>query len=253
MDWLFTGLIDVLIIVLGILFILIGYKRGFMHSALSLFGFIMITLFSLFFAAQLAGLLKSWGLIYPSIYDELYNKFADATHTLSETKASYSYVDTIGISHGIPRFFGFIINFLVGSPKDSAVIGGGFKEVASAYADITSLKLLNICSFFILEILLSIFLFIAKAIVNSARSNKPVRVIDGILGILFHVTIYALVVLLAFFIIRLIYDNNAGSDFAKFIDTDLKLQTKDFRIGKYFFQNNFFSDIINAFKTLFNS
>ena len=74
MDWGITGLTDIIIILLGILMIVVGYKKGFMNKALSFVGGILLFAFAIFYSTQLAGVFKSSGFIYNGIYEWITSK-----------------------------------------------------------------------------------------------------------------------------------------------------------------------------------
>ena len=54
MDWGFTGLLDVLIVLFALINIFLGFKKGFMNKMLSFVGVIAILIFAFFFCTQVA-------------------------------------------------------------------------------------------------------------------------------------------------------------------------------------------------------
>ena len=117
---------------------------------------------------------------------------------------------------------------------------------AEASAEIVATKTVVLISFLILFIGGLIVLIILKAITKSLREQKVVKVIDGIFGIFLYLTIYAAVILLVFFVLDIVYKNTTGG-FHDWLAVDLALNDPSkFRIGKYFFQNNFFVQIKEA-------
>ena len=230
MDWGFTGLIDVIIILLGILMIIIGYKKGFMNKALSIVGAIVLFAFAIFYSSQLAGLFKSSGIIYNGLYSSMLAKI--------EPNLNDSFAVTLEKGFGIPSFLATILAFFMGNPQKGLS--------AEASAEIVATKTVVLISFLILFIGGLIVLIILKAITKSLREQKVVKVIDGIFGIFLYLTIYAAVILLVFFVLDIVYKNTTGG-FHDWLAVDLALNDPSkFRIGKYFFQNNFFVQIKEA-------
>ena len=175
MDWGFTGLIDVIIILLGILMIIIGYKKGFMNKALSIVGAIVLFAFAIFYSSQLAGLFKSSGIIYNGLYSSMLAKI--------EPNLNDSFAVTLEKGFGIPSFLATILAFFMGNPQRGLS--------AEASAEIVATKTVVLISFLILFIGGLIVLIILKAITKSLREQKVVKVIDGIFGIFLYLTIYA--------------------------------------------------------------
>ena len=231
MDWGITGLIDVIIILLAVLMILIGYFKGFMNKALSIFGFIIIAIFAAFYSTQLCGLFKSSGFIYDGLYNSMLVKI--------EPNLNNSFAVTIEKSFGIPSFFATIISFIVGNPAKGLT--------ASESAAILASRITLIISFLIIFFTGVLVLIILKIITKSLREQKAIRVIDGIFGIAFYLCIYAAAILLVFFILDIVYKNGGSSGFNHWLEVDLALNdpTK-FRIGKYFLENNFLVMIKDA-------
>ncbi len=231
MDWGIVGLIDVIIIVLGILVVIFGYKKGFMNKALSMLGAVVLFAFAIFYSAQLAGIFKSSGFMYNGIYSGMLEKI---TPNLND-----SFSVTLEKSFGIPSFIAAILTFFMGNPKSGLT--------AEASAEIVATKTVVLISFFILFIAGIIVLIILHAITKSLREQQVIRVIDGIFGVFLYLTLYAVVILVAFFVLDLVYKNTAGQPFNDWLTVDLQLNdpTK-FRISKYFFENNFLIQIKNA-------
>ncbi len=230
MDLGFIGIIDIVIILIGILMIIIGYKKGFMNKALSIVGAIVLFAFAIFYSSQLAGVFKSSGLIYNGLYTSFLGKI--------EPNLNDSFAVTLEKGFGIPSFLATILSFLMGNPAKGLT--------AEEYADIVATKTVVLISFLILFIGGIIILIILKAITKSLREQQVIKVIDGIFGIFLYLTIYAAVILLFFFIIDIIYKNTTGG-FHDWLAVDLALNDPSkFRIGKYFFENNFFVQIKEA-------
>ena len=223
MDWGFIGLIDVIIILLGILMIIIGYKKGFMNKALSIIGAIVLFAFAIFYSSQLAGVFKSSGFIYNGLYSSMLEKI--------RPNLNDSFAVTLEKGFGIPSFLATILAFFMGNPQKGLS--------AEASAEIVATKTVVLISFLILFISGIIVLVILKAITKSLREQKVVKVIDGVFGIFLYLTIYAAVLLLVFFVLDIVYKNTTGG-FHDWLAVDLALNdTSKFRIGNYVQRNIF--------------
>ena len=231
MDLGITGLIDILIIVLGILVIVIGYLRGFMNKALSIVGVIVIFAFSIMFCGQLAGLFKSSGFIYNSLNSAMLNKV--------EGHVEVRFAVTIEKSFNIHPAVATIIAFIFGNPPKNLTAG----ETAEILAEKATIGI----SFLIIFAVLSIGLIVLKIISSTLRQNEVLRKIDGVFGIFLYLVLYAIFLMVVFFVIDLIYKYGGITEFNQWLEVDLALDSNKFRIGKYLLDNNFLVQIINLF------
>ena len=140
MNWGFTGLLDIIIIVLGLLSLLIGFKKGFMSKMVSLIGIIAIIIFSVFYASQFAGFLKSHNIIYPGIYDNVSSKIIEGWGD----KADYTVAEAIQAS-GFP---GFLANWIAGAVGDVSTA-----EIVASVSEQIAGWIMNVIAFGILSIL----------------------------------------------------------------------------------------------------
>ncbi|MBR3617591.1 MAG: hypothetical protein IKN46_02825 [Acholeplasmatales bacterium] len=233
MDLGIMGITDIILILGALLMIFIGYKKGFMNKALSLIGALLLFAFAAFYSIQLAGLMKSSGFIYSGIYDTMLDKI-QPVYVENERFAV-----TLEHAFKIHSAIATILAFIMGNPSKSLDAAGR--------ADVAAFKTTIIIAFLIIYFVGLITLIILKIIAKNLRESKFVRVVDGIFGILLYLSLYAFAVLVIFFILDLIYKNGALSGFNKWLETDLQLGTNKFRISKYFFENNFFVMIKDAF------
>lgn len=232
MDLVITGIIDILIIIFALLAGFIGYKRGFMNKALSIIGVLVIFAFSILFCVQLAGLLKSSGFIYNSLYNTMYKKIDGNLYE--------RFAVTVEKSFGLHPAVATIIAFVFGNPPKNMTI--------EETADVIAFKATTIIAFLIIFITLSLVLLILKIIVGQMREQKVIRKIDGIFGIFLYIVLYACLLLVIFFVLNLIYNHAGIEDFNHWLEVDLALNdSHKFRIGKYLLENNYLVAIINLF------
>lgn len=236
MDLGFTGILDIILVLGAILFLVIGYFKGFMNKALSILGVILILVFSYLYCRQIASLLKSSNIIYPSIYSMLHKKMDAAS-----VDTSMSFVKVLEVAYGIPTFLANIISFFMGSPAS----GLG----ADAYCDLLALEILDIIVFIVVDMILLIALGILHFLTRNMRKNAIVRVVDGIFGMILYLCIYSAFVILIFFVFNVIYMNiDHTSGFGLWLTIDMQLETDKFRISKVLFENNYLNFIFGLFK-----
>lgn len=235
MNWGFTGLLDVIIVVLGLLALLIGFKKGFMSKMVSLIGFIAIVIFSIFYASQFAGFLKNHGLIYPGIYENISSKI---TEGLGD-KASYTVSEAIQAS-GFP---GFLANWISGAVGDVPA-----SEIISAVSEQIAGWIMNVIAFGILFVICLIVLITLKIIIKVVRNATFVRVVDGILGAVLYLALYLVTITALFALLNIFYYQDWFAQAREWLDVDMAMGQDSFRISKALFERNFFVVIISMFK-----
>ena len=236
MDLGFTGILDIILVLGAILFIVIGYFKGFMNKALSIVGVIVILVFSYIYCRQIASFLKAHNIIYPNIYNGVFHKLDSAG-----LDPSASFVTALEKGIGIPKFFGYFIAFFLGSPADGLGI--------EYYSDLITIELLNTIVFIIIDIIFIIILIVLNILTRKIRKNEFVRVVDGVFGIILYLCIYSVFVVIVFFVFNVIYmnvDHNTG--FGLWLKIDMQLETDNFRISKALFENNYLNFLFGLFK-----
>ena len=251
MDLGIVGLIDIIFLVLLVVTIIVGYKKGFMKKIISLFGLLVVIAFSVMFASGFAQLLKSMGLIYPNLEVGITERLGNVYDESVTELPTYSMM--LEKAYNIPAFFATLLAWLMGNPVLQIT-----SEHSTAYLAIMgqapqkiAMSLLIVISFLIIFVFSWLVLFILRIIANSLRESKFVRVVDGILGILLAVTLYLVSFVSFLFVLKLIRDNANLEWFNNFIDKDLKLTDNSFRICKGLYNSNIFEQIKNFFTGFF--
>lgn len=235
MDWGFTGLLDILIIVFALLAMLIGFKKGFMSKMVSLIGILAIIIFSIFYASQFAGFLKSHNLIYPSIYENVSTKITEGLGAKSE----YTVKEAIEAS-GFP---GFMANWIAGAVGDVPAV-----EIIARVSEQIAGWIMNVIAFGILVVTCFIVLIILKIIIKCVRSATLVRVVDGILGMVLYVALYLVILTALFAILNTFYYADWFANAREWLDVDMAMNSDSFRISKALFERNFFVVVFSMFK-----
>lgn len=241
MDLYICGLIDIILILGVIIFLIVGYKTGFIKKVINIAGVIVILVFSIVFCNQFAEFLTAHNIIFPGINNAIYStileKLADKGIA---SDASINVMLEEGI--GIPRFFA---NFIANGIKSDTI--SSTSDVALSISTYLTGIIMVIISFFILFIGLLIVIYILKKIADGMRKNGLIRFIDGTLGALFSLTIYSVVVLVLFCILSYMMDAEWFSSAREWLIVDMQLETDKFRISKIIYNGNILTNLLNLF------
>lgn len=236
MDLGIVGIIDIVVILLGILFLFIGFKRGFMNKMIGLLGVLVILGLSIVLASNFAEFLKNRELIYPSIYDSVLEKMNAASQEAGEGASS---ADIIAKALGIPSLFAsFIAGKIEATPQELPAL---VAEKLGTYA-------MKGIAFLILVFAFSLVFIILKILANTLRKSAIIRVIDGLLGMALYLLIYVVIISLLFFILNILVTKGViTGGTLEFIETDLQLNTDALRISKFLYNGNLFNSIKELF------
>ena len=235
MDLGICGIIDIVIVVLAIIVAIIGYKKGFMKKFLSIFGILAIIIFSLSYCGQFSQWLIHNELIYPSIESSIYSNISEYITANGYNDLTVGQV--IAKALEIPEFIANIV--ARGIPEGTA------NELASSISTYLATSLMNIIAFLILVVGLLICLAILKIVVFVLRANKFIRTLDGILGLIFYVSAYSVVVLTLFYFLSIVIDMEWFSKAKEWLVVDMQLGNDNFRISKAFYEGNVLKRIID--------
>ena len=236
MDLGIFGIIDIVVILFGIMFLFIGFKRGFMNKMIGLLGVLVMFALSLVLASNFAEFLKNRELIYPSIYDSIYEKMQAASIEAGEGASN---ADIIATALNIPNLFAsFIAGKIEATPAELPAL---VAEKLGTYA-------MKGIAFLILAFAFTLVFIILKILANTLRQNAIIKTIDGLLGMALYLLIYVVIISLLFFILNILVTKEVitGSTL-EFINTDLQLNTDAFRISKFLYNGNLFNSIKELF------
>ncbi|MGM9969263.1 MAG: CvpA family protein [Anaeroplasma sp.] len=235
MDFGFFGVVDIILLVFAIVFMAIGYKKGFMKKVLSFFGIIAILIFSFIYCGQFSQFMIHNNIIYPAINGNIVNNIE--SYMVSNGISELTVSEVLSKALNIPDFIANMIVNAIGNPEPS--------EVITSVANYLSTTLMNIISFFILFIGLIIILGLLKLITNVLRTNVLIRVTDGILGILLYIAIYAVIVSIAFYILSLLMNQEWFSGAKSWLEVDMQLNTDEFRLSKTIYNGNIIKALLD--------
>ena len=160
MDFGFFGLIDVILLIGALIFIILGFKKGFMKKAISLIGILVIIGFSIVYAGQFAKFLIQNDIIYPSVFDRINGNILDKLAT-QDIAVDSTCADVLHKVLGVPEF---IANLIGSSIKNSSNEPITAANMANSIAVYLSTLAMNVISFFILALGLFIIILICAAI-----------------------------------------------------------------------------------------
>ena len=167
MDFKVCGLLDIIIVFLGLVFIVLGYKKGFIKKILSVVGFLAIAILAFVYCKQLASFLIEKEFIYPSIYNPIQERLLAASLKEGLT-ADSTLVDFLTVGLEIPapisELFSKVLN-----------VSGSIEEMCMAISQYLSNIAMNVISFVMIVVGVSILVLILKIITNVMRKVKLVR------------------------------------------------------------------------------
>lgn len=235
MDLKICGLIDIFLVLLILLVLLLGYKKGFLKKAIGMIGLFVGLAIAFVFCTQLAGWFESTGFIYDSIFHNIESNVLEAEIFQSAGGQDASITDVL-MNIGVPKFLAnmFSSNIAAGTTVETVAI-----NIASYFAHI----LMVIISFIILFIGVFILAIVLKIISSILRGNAIIRFIDGLLGMTLYFCLFMVFVYTVFAILRCMGNYEFFAGCQKFLEVDMKLNEDTFRLSKFFYQNN----IIYAF------
>ena len=233
----FFGIIDAVVIVLALLFMFIGYKRGFMNKMITIICVLVIIGLSIALCGHMAEMMRDNHIFYDGIYKDIEQKVAAA---IAEAGEDATVKQAVAKAIHMPEW---IASLFVLSIQN---------ELAANYQAIISEKvsmlLMKIIAFGILFAAMIIVMIILKVIANALRENKFVRVVDGIFGIALYLLIYVMIVSVFFFVLNILVEKEVISSTTGFIAEDLQLMdTSKFSMSRWLLKGNLISSIREVF------
>ena len=244
----FFGIIDAVIVVLALLFMFIGYKRGFMNKMVTIVCVLVLIGLSFFLCGHLAAMLKDYNIFYKGINDGVN---ASITSTMNELGSKATARVVFGRALHLPDWLAWFSGLFVSSYADQVVtaeaqVGG--QLLTTVISDKATMFYMNLIAFAILFVGMLIIFIILKAITSSLRENSFVKVVDGIFGIALYLLIFAAIVSVVFFVLDILVDKGVISSTTGFIAEDFQLyDATKFSMSRWLLKGNLISVIRNLF------
>lgn len=230
MDLKICGLVDIILVLVGLIFLFVGFKKGFITKVLSLVGILAILVFGFLYCGQFADFLISKDIFYSS----LKAKFAANINLPDGSTAT----EVIKQATGLPDFIAGLLAKSISDPSEAVdVICGQIAGIC-----------MRVIAFGIIVVGAILILIILKVIAKAIRTSAFIRVVDGIFGMVLYAAIYLAIVTVLFAGLHLVWEANFFSSAREWLTVDFALEKEGFRISKSLFNQNFLVKIISLFK-----
>ena len=233
----FFGIVDAVVIVLGLLFMFIGYKRGFMTKMVTIICVLVLFGLSIVLCGHMAQMFKDYDIFYGKIYASVDNSITEAISGAGENP---TVKQALAKAIHLPEW---IVGMFVSSIKD---------DPAALHQPVMAEKItmlyLKLIAFGILFVGMIIVFIILKIICKALRENKFVRVVDGLFGMALYLFIYVLIISVFFFVLNILVEKEVISSTTGFFAEDLQLMdTSKFSISRWLLTGNLISSIRDLF------
>ena len=242
MDFGFFGIIDVIIVALVIIFIMIGWKKGFLEKIIEMASSIFGLIASILLARPFSTVLDGW--FGDSMESNIRQYLMERSSLFSQQLTEPALRDALA-SLSLPDF---MVDWIVQSVDFNSVTVSIVDSIAPL---ILSLALLVI-AFITLFFGSMIVFFLLKILARGITSIPIIKQVDKVLGVLFGLLKVALLIYIVLFVMALLINipaiNNAIGDF---INVDMQLDNDtEFRLSKYLYNNNLLKNIIGVFVSI---
>lgn len=233
----FFGIIDIVIVVLGLLFMFIGFKKGFMNKMVTIICVLVLLGLSIVLCGQMAEMLKTYNIFYGDIYNSIHAKLTEAVNNAGNDP---TVSQALAKSLNMPEW---IVSLFVLSIKDQAAVG-----MVPEITERVTMFFMKLIAFGILFVGMIIVLIILKIIASALRENSFVRIVDGIFGMALYLFIYVLLISVVFFVLDILVEKNVISQTTGFLAEDLQLShLENFSMSRWLLKGNLISSIRNVF------
>lgn len=232
MNFMFCGIIDIVLVVLFVIFIFVGWKKGFVEKFLSLANTLCGFLFSLLFCRDFAGFLIKHNIFYGSIYDKVFTNVSNAEALQNGEATAAELLGALGFPNNLSEFIASKMDI------DSTAIAAGISSGVTKC-------IMVILAFIIMFFGITIICFLLKLIFKALKEGSTVlKVTDGILGIVFYFVLFFVIVDVCLFGVSILMSTSSLEGVRNFIDVDMQLSTDKFRLSKYLYDHNALAGII---------
>lgn len=234
------GIIDIIILLLFLLFMIFGFFRGFIKQVFSSMAWLIAIIGATFLCSTVAGMLSSssiGGTLNTTIYDWIASKgeiFTTNIPTITE-----EYMGEMLTQIGVPSI---LHSFLIGLIDVSNFADTSIAEFISP--QITNL-LLTIGAYIIIYLVIFIIVKIIAKLFGNIVRGSALGMVDGVLGAIWgavKVCIFVSIIMLG---LSLVVTMPFGDSVNEWITTDMRLNSEEFGIAKFFYENNLILFVIS--------
>jgi uncharacterized membrane protein required for colicin V production len=237
------GVIDIVIVLSIIIFAVIGWKKGFLVTivkmASGIFGIVGSILLARPFSTVVDGVVGEE--IGTAITTYLTEKMSVIAGEITPTSIRTA------VDNAFPTFPEFLREWIAGAISPDLIDNSLASLVNSIQPAIKSIALLVI-SFIVLFFGSIIVFFLLKILAHMITSLPIIKQIDKVLGVLFGlVKITAILYIMLFILGLLLTLPGIENLIGEFVGVDMQLGQEQFRLSKWFYDNNILKVILDAF------
>lgn len=241
----YVGICDIVLIILTIILIIVGAKKGFLLKSLNILKKFCGLLVAVLFCVKFAN-----GVFYPLFGNKMNTYFYNnimSNETFASISTQEEAVSTLK-TLGIPEF---LSNFIINSQNID--VSNVASNIALNLANLVTTVILVVCAFLTLWLGTKLIFLILKLCAKLLRTSVIVRVVDGILGICLYLILYYVALQLIMFIVVIITNRTSNMEFINFIIYDVRGLTSGlgenyhdrfFSICGWLYTNNFLANLI---------
>ena len=235
------SIIDVLIVLTVILFMVLGWKKGFLEKIIDMASSVFGLIASILLARPFSNVLRGWfgETMESSISEYLMSRS-------SEFAAELTRPNLVSALEGLS-----LPDFLVEWIADSV----DYTQITESIIDSITPLILTLALLFIAFITLffgsMIVFFLLRLLARGITSIPIIKQVDKVLGLLFGLLKVALLIYILLFVLALVINIPAINNIIyEWLNNDMQLSTEKFRLSKYLYDNNLLRNIINVFVTV---
>ncbi len=242
------GIIDIAIVLVVVLFLVIGWKKGFLLKVIDMASSIFGLIASILLARPFSNVIRPWigPTLETNINDYLYSRLTEIG--IVATDLTEGNLRDALTQMSLPDF---MVDWIINSIDPNAVA----TTIVDAIAPLILSLALLVISFIILFFGSMIVFFLLKILAKGITSIPIIKYIDKVLGLLFGLLKVALLVYVLMFVLALLINIPAINNLIyAFLEKDMFLGSEQdgvFSLAKYLYNNNMLKNIINVFVTIF--
>lgn len=235
------GLMDIIIVALVVLLTIIGWKSGFLLKVIKLASSLFGLIASILLARPFSTVLDKWfgeGIalkIQEFLLDRISNGGAQATE------------ENIRIALQDMALPEFILDWIMEKVNTQETINAFVETLTPMLKSLILLLIAFVVLFFGSMLVFMLLKVLAKMI----TSIPVIKQVDKVLGAIFGLFKAAVLIYVVLFLIGLLMPVPAINDFlGEFLTIDMQLETEEFRLSKWLYDNNVLKYIVFVFAAI---
>lgn len=237
----YVGILDVVLILALVIFMILGWKNGFLVKIVEMASGLFGVLASVLLARSFSTVLNQW---VGTAITEKVHEYLLAT-PLFEAAVNETSVRTALSSMSLPTF---LVDWIVRGID----FGGLQTSIIGAVEPVIVNMILLVLSFVVLFFGSMVVFFILKLLAKAITSIPVIKEIDKVLGVLFGIIKIGAIVLILFMILGLVMTvPSINTAIRPFLETDMGLGDEThFHIAKWIYDNNPIQKVLDLFLTV---